>query len=111
MTCATSLIYRIIMMMVNNSTRNNSGITTKITYEHQVGIYVNRFYYISSMNWPYRSCMDPILVDSTKCTHDMHKSYVASSYNTIMREGDWRSSTIVILEGDANRIIRQNNGY
>ena len=55
--------------------------------------------------------MDPILVDSTKCTHDMHKSYVASSYNTIMREGDWRSSTIVILEGDANRIIQQNNGY
>ena len=55
--------------------------------------------------------MDPILVDSTKCTHDMHKSYVVSSYNTIMREGDWRSSTIVILEGDANRIIQQNNGY
>ena len=42
--------------------------------------------------------MDPILVDSTKCTHDMQKSYVASSYNTIMRVGDWRSSTIVILK-------------
>jgi len=75
----------------NNSARN------RIIHNKHLKVCGSIFYGISSSAWPYRSCMDPILVDSTKCTHDMHKSYVASSYKPIMREGDWCSSTIVIL--------------
>ena len=81
----------------NNSTRINTGRIGMIIHNKHLKVCGSIFYGISSSAWPYRSCMDPILVDSTKCTHDMHKSYVASSYKPIMREGDWCSSTIVIL--------------
>lgn len=31
------------------------------------------WYHIFGLDWPYRDCMDTILIEDIKCTYDMHK--------------------------------------
>ena len=60
------------------------------------------WYHIFGLDWPYRDCMDMILIEDIKCTHDMHKMYVVILLYKC-NWGDW-VCTIRGLKGGINRM-------
>ena len=112
MTCATSLsFFENLWCYSNNSTRSNTGITTKMIYYNQLQIYKNTFYRISSSVWPYGD-IERIrwrLIDKL-CSYDIHKRcYVASSYCT--NEVEVIGWALLRYQKTDNRVIAQHGGY
>ena len=68
------------------------------------------WYHIFGLDWPYRDCMDTILIEDIKCTHDMHKMFCWIILQYKWCGSGWRS-TIGVQKGCTNRFIAKNNVY